>query len=42
MKFIIKVFCLLLVFLIGCTTPKVDIGKILIEIDEPYTVAKKE
>lgn len=42
MKCIIKLLWVMLVFLMGCATPKVDIGKISIVIDEPYTVAKKD
>jgi hypothetical protein len=41
MKYVIEGLIVISTFLMGCSTPEVDIGKILIVIDEPYTVAKK-
>ena len=42
MNLTIKIFWIMSICMMGCATPKVDIGKISIVIDEPYSVASKD
>jgi hypothetical protein len=37
---LIKLF-ILIVFLIGCATPKVEVGKVTIVVEEPVKIANK-
>ena len=41
MNLTIKIFWITSICIMGCASPSVDVGKITIVVDEPYTVASK-
>ena len=42
MNLSIKIFWMMVLSLMGCATPTVDVGEITIVIDKPYSVASKD